>query len=276
MTDAEARDPWQTAIVVEIVPRTPRIKSFILKLSKPFAFIAGQHVDLRLTAPDGYRAMRSYSIGSAPDDTGMIELAVEYLKDGEVSPFFHDVVVVGDEIELRGPLGGYFNWTEATGGPLLLIGGGSGVVPLTSMIRRRQAIASTIPFVLLLSARNWDDVLYRDELLDLHRRMNGFTFVLTLTREPQRQGVDYGRRVDAAMVSEVLTRLPATPKLVFVCGSNAFVNSAADGAVAAGDCRERHPHRALRRVAASPTKHVRCGANPITGPAICEWCAEFR
>jgi ferredoxin-NADP reductase len=234
MTDPAAGDPWQSATVMEIIPRTARIKSFVLKLSKPFAFLAGQHVDLRLTAADGYRAMRSYSIGSAPDDTGTIELAIEFLKDGEVSPFFHDVVVVDDEIELRGPLGGYFNWTEADGGPLLLVGGGSGVVPLMSMIRHRQAVGSSIPFVLLLSARHWDDVLYRDELLDLHRRMTGFTFVLALTREQQRQGVDYGRRVDVAMVSEVLTRLPGTPKLVFVCGSNAFVNSAADGAVAAG------------------------------------------
>lgn len=234
MTDAGAGHPWQSATVVEIILRTPRLKSFILKPSKPFAFLAGQHVDLRLTAPDGYRAMRSYSIGSAPDDMGTIELAIEYLKDGEVSPFFHEVVAVGDDIELRGPLGGYFNWTEADGGPLLLIGGGSGVVPLVSMIRHRQAIGSNIPFVLLLSARHWDDVPYRDELLDLHRRMTGFTFILTLTREPQRQGVDYGRRVDAAMADEALARLPGTPKLVFVCGSNAFVNSAADGAVAAG------------------------------------------
>ena len=127
MTDAPG-EPWQSATVTAIIPRTPRIKSFMMKLARPFEFRAGQHVDLRLTAPDGYRAMRSYSIGSAPDGTGTIELAIEYMKDGEVSPFFHDVVAVGDEIELRGPLGGYFNWTEADGGPLLLVGGGSGVV----------------------------------------------------------------------------------------------------------------------------------------------------
>jgi ferredoxin-NADP reductase len=227
-------DPWQSATVVEIIPRTPRIKSFIFKLSKPFRFLPGQHVDLRLTAPDGYRAMRSYSIGSAPDDSGKIELAIEYLKDGEVSPFFHDVVAVGDEIELRGPLGGYFNWTEAEGGPLLLVGGGSGVVPLMSMIRHRKAIGSNVPFVLLLSARQWDDVLYRDELLDLREHLPGFTFVLTLTREPLRKSVDYDRRVDTAMMTEVLKRLPAAPKLIYICGANAFVNSAADGAVAGG------------------------------------------
>jgi ferredoxin-NADP reductase len=233
MTDAP-REPWQPATVAAIIPRTPRIKSFIMKLSRPFDFRAGQHVDLRLTAPDGYRAMRSYSIGSAPDSTGTIELAIEYMKDGEVSPFFHDVVVVGDKIELRGPLGGYFNWTEADGGPLLLVGGGSGVVPLMSMIRHRQAFGSKVPVVLLLSARQWDDVLYRDELLDLHGKANGFMLTLTLTREPPQREGDYGRRVDTAMMMEVLAHLPGPPKLVYVCGTNAFVNAAANGAVASG------------------------------------------
>jgi ferredoxin-NADP reductase len=235
MTDAPPPDgPWQTATVMEILVRTPRIKSFILKLSKPFVFLAGQHVDLRLTAPDGYRAMRSYSIGSAPSDSALIELSIENLKDGEVSSFFHETVVVGDEIELRGPLGGYFNWTEKEGGPILLVGGGSGVVPLMSMIRHRHAIGSNVPFVLLLSARHWDDVLYRDELLELHKAMTGFTLVFTLTREaPKREG-DYARRVDAAMMAEILAQMPQPPKLAFICGMNAFVNSAADGAVAAG------------------------------------------
>lgn len=233
MTDAPG-EPWQSATVTAIIPRTPRIKSFMMKLARPFEFRAGQHVDLRLTAPDGYRAMRSYSIGSAPDSTGTIELAIEYMKDGEVSPFFHDVVAVGDEIELRGPLGGYFNWTEADGGPLLLVGGGSGVVPLMSMIRHRQAIGAKVPVVLLLSARQWDDVLYRDELLDLHGKANGFRLTLTLTREPPRREGDLGRRVDAAMMMDVLARLPGPPKLVYVCGANAFVNAAADGAVASG------------------------------------------
>lgn len=236
MTDAAppTDGPWQLATVMEIIPRTPRIKSFILKLSRPFAFLAGQHVDLRLTAADGYHAMRSYSIASAPDKTGTIELAIEYMKDGEVSPFFHDVVVAGDEIELRGPLGGYFNWTEADGGPLLLVGGGSGVVPLMSMIRHREAIGSKVPFALLLSARRWDDVLYRDELVDLYAKANGFMLTFTLTREAPRRGGDHGRRVDTAMMTEALERLPGPPKLIYVCGTNAFVNAAADGAVASG------------------------------------------
>jgi ferredoxin-NADP reductase len=205
-----------------------------LALPQPFTHSAGQHVDLRLTAPDGYQAIRSYSIASAPSQTGEIELAIERLKDGEVSPFFHDVVAVGDEIELRGPLGGHFVWSAADGGPLLLIGGGSGLVPLMAMVRYRQQVGSTVPTILLLSARTWDDVLYRDELLELQRLANGVVLVLTLTRDfPRREG-DYSRRIDAALVADVLGRLRSLPKHVFICGSNPFVNSAAEAALAAG------------------------------------------
>ena len=222
---------WQNAAVVAIETRTPRIKSFFLAPQTPFHFRSGQHVDLRLTAENGYIAMRSYSIGSSPSNTRQIELSIERLADGEVSPFFHDAVVIGDEVELRGPLGGHFIWSPTDGGPLLLIGGGSGVVPLMSMIRHQQNAAPMIPVVLLLSARTWDDVLYRDELLEIDRSSSGFTLVLALTREPSRRDGDFGRRVDGVMIAEVLGRLPCPPKLVFVCGSNPFVNVAADGAV---------------------------------------------
>jgi ferredoxin-NADP reductase len=228
---------WQTATVIDIVARTPRIKSYFLSLEQPFAFTAGQHVDIRLTAPDGYQAMRSYSIASAPEYGTSIELAVEYLKEGEVSGFMHDVVVVGDEIEVRGPLGGHFVWSVADGGPLLLLGGGSGVVPLVSMVRHLKAAhlaASTVPALLLLSARTWDEALYRDELSSLNEEMPGFKFVLSLTRETAERGQDFTRRIDAAMVSDVVKRLPGPPAHVFVCGSNAYVNAAADGAIAAG------------------------------------------
>jgi ferredoxin-NADP reductase len=210
------------------------IKSYFLALPQPFTHRAGQHVDLRLTAPDGYQAIRSYSIASAPSQTGEIELAIERLKDGEVSPFFHDVVAVGDEIELRGPLGGHFVWSAADGGPLLLIGGGSGLVPLMAMVRYRQQVGSTVPTILLLSARTWDDVLYREELLELQRLANGFVLVLALTRDfPRREG-DYSHRIDAALVADVLDRLRSLPKHVFICGSNPFVNSATEAALAAG------------------------------------------
>src|ERR1700754_5025272 len=194
---------WQTATVIDIVVRTPRIKSFYLSLEHRFEFLAGQPVDIRLTAPDGYQAMRSYSIASAPEHGTSIELAVERLDDGEVSMFMHDVIVPGDEIEVRGPLGGHFIWSVTDGGPLLLLGGGSGVVPLVSMVRHLKAAklaGSTVPVLLLLSARTWDEALFRDELLELNKEMGGFTFVLNLTREADSRGQDFGRRIDAAMV----------------------------------------------------------------------------
>ena len=226
--------PWQTAVVEDIIVRTPRIKSFILLPSRPFKFVAGQHVDVRLTAPDGYRASRSYSIASAPEDSPQIELAIERLEDGEVSPYFHEVVEVGDQIEFRGPLGGHFIWSKTDGGPLLLIGGGSGLVPLMAIIRHREAVARNVPVLLLLSSRDWKDVLYRDELLALDDHRNGFTLVLTLTREPPKRDADFGRRVDDVMMADVLHRSPGAPRHVFACGTNAFVNAAVDGAIAAG------------------------------------------
>lgn len=167
--EASTEARWQSAAVVAIENRTPRIKSFVLALQAPFHFRSGQHVDLRLTAENGHIAMRSYSIGSSPSDIQQIELSIERLADGEVSPFFHDVVAIGDEVELRGPLGGHFTWDPTDGGPVLLIGAGSGVVPLVSMIRHHQSTASTVPVLLLFSARTWDDVLYRDELLEIDR-----------------------------------------------------------------------------------------------------------
>jgi ferredoxin-NADP reductase len=232
LDDVSTDAKWQSAAVIAIETSTPRIKSFFLAPQTPFDFRSGQHVDLKLTAENGYTAMRSYSIGSSPADSRQIELAIERLADGEVSSFFHDVVAVGDDVELRGPLGGHFIWSPHDGGPLLLIGGGSGLVPLMSMIRHQQSAAPTIPVVLLLSARSWDDVLYRDELLDIDRRLSGFKLALTLTREPPKRTGDYGRRVDNAMVNDVLQRLPTSPKLVFICGTNPFVSAAADGVVA--------------------------------------------
>lgn len=229
-----ARLHWQTATIARTLPRTPRIKSIFFRLAEPFEFRAGQHVDLRLTAPDGYHAVRSYSIASAPGTSSEIELAIERLDDGEVSPYLHDVAAPGDEIELRGPLGGHFVWSPADGGPLLLIGAGSGLVPLMSMIRHALVARTDVPILLVLSARTSDEVLYRDELFALERQLPEFTLVLLLTREaPSRPG-DYGRRIDAAIVAEALGRLPAAPKHVFICGSNPFVNASADGIISTG------------------------------------------
>jgi ferredoxin-NADP reductase len=201
---------------------------------RPFAFRAGQHVDVRLTATDGYQAQRSYSIASAPEAPKEIELAIERLEDGEVSPFFHEAAAVGDEIELRGPIGGHFVWRVADGGPILLLAGGSGVVPLMSMVRHRTARRSRIALLLLYSARGAEEILYRNELIALHDRRDGFELVFALTREPAWRAGDYSRRVDAAMLAELLARLAVAPKRAFVCGANAFVEAAADAAIAAG------------------------------------------
>lgn len=235
MIDGAAPDAeWQNATIVGVLERTPSIKSFFLHLSVPFAHVAGQHVDVRLTAPDGYVAMRSYSIASSPSSAAVIELAIERFPDGEVSPFFHDVARIGDEIELRGPLGGHFVWPGITGTPVLLIGAGSGVVPLMAMIRRRSSGGQTVATALLLSSRTWRDVLFREELLAAEESEAGFSLTLALTREPPRRPLDLGRRIDAAMVAGVAGRLPAAPGYVFICGSNAFVDVAADGALGAG------------------------------------------
>lgn len=225
---------WQKATITGSVRRTPRVISFFFKPAFPFAYLPGQHVDVRLTAPDGYQVQRSYSIASAPDSGDIIELAIERLDEGEVSTYFHDVATPGDEIELRGPVGGHFIWTIADGGPILLIGGGSGVAPLVSMLRHRTAQGASTPTLLLYSARTWDELIFRDELLDLKRRSNGFDLALTLTREHQSHDADYNRRIDPAMVAELLPRMPASPKTAYVCGANAFVTAAADALIAAG------------------------------------------
>jgi ferredoxin-NADP reductase len=225
---------WQQAKIIAITPLTSRIKSFVFAPEKPFAFRAGQHVDVRLTAPDDYRAERSYSIASAPEGGQKFELAIERLEDGEVSPFFHNVAAVGDDIELRGPIGGHFIWSAADGGPILLLGGGSGVVPLMSMLRHRAAVRSTTPMALLYSARTNDELIYRDELVAMDNSADGFALAFALTREPARRAGDYSRRIDTAMVSEFLARLPEAPRRTYVCGSNRFVEAATEAAISAG------------------------------------------
>jgi ferredoxin-NADP reductase len=229
-----AKLAWQTASVAAIEPRTPTVKSYFFRLPQPLRFVAGQHMDVRLTAPDGYQAQRSYSIASAPESADLVELAIERLADGEVSPFFHDVVAAGDEIELRGPIGGHFNWSADDGGPLLLVGGGSGVVPLMCMLRHRAARGSTIPAALVYSARTAADLLFGEELRALAARADGFALFATLTREANPPaGVRTGR-IDAALLRAALAQLDTPPKTVFVCGTNAFVETAADALIALG------------------------------------------
>ena len=191
---------WRLADVVEVVPETPRVKTIAFDVPGWPGHRAGQHVDIRLTAEDGYQAQRSYSIASTPDGT-RVELTVERLDDGEVSPYLTDELRPGDQIELRGPVGGYFVWEPAQGGPLLLVAGGSGVVPLMAMIRARDAAGSDAETRLLLSSRGWEDVIYRDELERLGG--DGLTVVHTLTRSQPPGWTGYARRVDAEMLAEV-------------------------------------------------------------------------
>jgi ferredoxin-NADP reductase len=224
---------WQKVTINKIQKRTPTMTSFFFTPSVLFSFRAGQHVEVRLTAPDGYRAQRAYSIASAPENSGSLELAIEKLETGEVSPFFHEAAQVGDEIELRGPIGGHFIWQASDSGPILLAGAGSGVAPLMSMIRHHANTRSDVPMLLLLSARSWEDVIFRDELLALDEKKGAFKLVLTITREmPKREG-DYGRRIDTPMLVEILKRLPSPLKRAYVCGSNPFVTVASEALVGA-------------------------------------------
>ena len=192
--------------------------------------VAGQHLDVRLTAEDGYQAQRSYSIASAPED-GYLVLTVERLEDGEVSPYLVDELRPGDELELRGPVGGYFVWEDSLGGPLLLVAGGSGIVPFRSMLRHHEAVKSVVPLRLLYSARSLDDVIYSDELMRLATDEIDIRFTLTREQPPGWSG--YGRRIDAELLGEVAWPAADEPK-VFVCGSTRFVDAAADGLVGLG------------------------------------------
>jgi ferredoxin-NADP reductase len=225
---------WQDGTITRRAMRTPGITSYFVRPDRPFSWRAGQHVDIRLTAEDGYRAIRSYSIASLPAAGGEVELVVERLADGEVSPWFHDVAQVGDVVEIKGPLGGHFVWDAEDGGPILLIGGGSGLAPLMAMVRRGAEAGAGVPMHLLLSARTPADVLYRDELEALERRGHSFSMTLALTRAPAWRPQDFSRRIDDEILARVLQRLPDWPTCVFVCGTNGFVNTAADGAQAAG------------------------------------------
>jgi len=226
---------WRVANVVDVDVETSRAKTISFDVPGWPGHRAGQHVDVRLTDEDGYQAERSYSIASAPGGT-RIELTVERLDDGEVSPYLTDELRTGDRIELRGPIGGYFVWEPDEGGPVLLVGGGSGVVPLMAMIRRRDGAGSTADMRLLFSSRNWDDVIYRDELE--RRSGNGLTVVHTLTRTQPPGWTGYSRRIDGAMLDEVGPAPDQEPH-VFVCGPTPFVEAVADALVRLGHQAQR-------------------------------------
>ncbi len=222
---------WQVGTVVELVEETARARSIVLGLPDWPGHRAGQHVDVRLTAEDGYQAQRSYSIASAPED-GHLVLTVEQLEDGEVSPYLVDELRAGDALELRGPIGGYFVWEASLGGPLLLLAGGSGVVPLRSMLRHHRAVESTVPLRLLYSTRSLDEVIYRDELMRMAAH-DGIDIRFTLTREQPADWHGYGRRIDDDLLGEVAWP-PQERPLVYVCGPTGFVETAASALVALG------------------------------------------
>jgi ferredoxin-NADP reductase len=224
---------WQLATVTAVRDETPTTRSFTLGLSGWPGHRAGQHMDLRLTAEDGYSVERSYSIASEPERADEIDITVERIEGGEVSPFLHEVVVPGDRLEVRGPIGGYFVWEAALGGPLLLVAGGSGVVPLMAMIRHRARTGSRVPTRLLFSSRGPDEIIYRDELDRLAAAGDGFEVAHTLTRQQPPGWTGYSRRIDEPMLAEVAVPLgPATR--AYACGPTALVETVANGLVQLG------------------------------------------
>jgi ferredoxin-NADP reductase len=223
---------WQTVELVAKLPETPTAATLRFSPDGWPGHRAGQHVDVRVTADDGYQAQRSYSIASAPND-GALAITVERLDDGEVSPYLVDDMAPGDALELRGPIGGWFVWDVADGGPLLLVAGGSGLVPLMAMLRRRRAAGAAVPARLLLSARTVPDVLYADELHALEAGDDGPEVTITLTREAPPGWSGYDRRVDRELLDAVAWP-PAERPRVYVCGPTAFVEEVAADLVALG------------------------------------------
>ena len=232
MTVQLYRTLWRLADVVEVVPETPRTKSLVLEVPGWEGHKAGQHVDVRLTAEDGYQAQRSYSIASAPEDERLV-LTVDRLDDGEVSPYLTEVLMVGDKLEFRGPIGGYFTWEARAGGPLFLIGGGSGVVPLMAMLRHRAAVGSDVPTRLLYSSRSYEEIIYRRELENLAARDGALEVIHTLTRSRPASWSGYHRRIDAEMLAEVAWSPDERP-LAFVCGPTTLVEAVGAALVGLG------------------------------------------
>ena len=224
---------WQLATVGTIRDETPTVRSFTLALPGWSGHRPGQHVDVRLTAEDGYSVERSYSIASEPERSGEVDITVERIEGGEVSPFLHEVVVPGDRLEIRGPIGGYFVWEAALGGPLLLVAGGSGVVPLMAMARHRARSGMSIPARLLFSSRTSDEIIYRDELDQLAAASDGFDVIHTLTREQPPGWTGFTRRIDEAMLADALEPLGSATR-AYACGPTALVEVVANGLVRLG------------------------------------------
>jgi ferredoxin-NADP reductase len=238
---------WQQAIAAAFLDETGTVRSIEFDVAQWTGHLAGQHVDIRLTAPDGYQAQRSYSIASPGGHGTRIEITVERITGGEVSPFLAEEMVVGDAIELRGPIGGYFTWEPKDSPPLMLIAGGSGVVPLMSMLRTRRIAGSRVPARLLYSSRTAEDIIYRNELDRLVAQMDAFSLVHTLTRGAPADWRGEARRVDREMLAKHV--FPAAQKpLNFICGPTSFVETVADELIALG-----HDERTVRTERFGPT-----------------------
>jgi ferredoxin-NADP reductase len=227
-TAVPGRLNWEVATVTAVTTETPTVRTIGLGAPSWPGHRAGQHLDVRLTGEDGYSAERSYSIAAAVDDP--LAITVERLDDGEVSPYLTEDVRVGDELEIRGPVGGYFVWEQADGGPLLLVAGGSGIVPLRAILRQREHSGSDVPVKLLYSARTRSELIYRDELDSYH---DGVEIIYTLTREQPAGRAGYTRRVDRALLAETAWAAGKNP-LAFVCGPTSFVETVAGGLVGLG------------------------------------------
>ena len=232
MADAPRKLAWRIGEVVETSPETPRTKSLFLEIPDWDGHRAGQHVDVRLTAEDGYQAQRSYSIASAPEN-GRVELLIERLDDGEVSPYLTEELRAGDGLELRGPIGGWFAWDAREGGPLLLVAGGSGIAPLMAIIRHRQAAGNEVPVSLLFSSRSYEEVIFREELESLAAGDETLEITHTLTRSAPPGWQGYDRRIDEEMIGEVAFSPDERP-LAFVCGPTPLVEAVATTLVGLG------------------------------------------
>jgi ferredoxin-NADP reductase len=226
-TAVRGRLTWQVASVASVTDETATVRTIRLDVPQWPGHRAGQHLDVRLTAEDGYRAERSYSIASAPGEP--VAITVERLEDGEVSPYLTEELRPGDQLELRGPIGGYFVWEPADGGPLMLLAGGSGIVPLRAILRHRERSGSDVPVRLLYSSRSWADVIYRTELGELA----GVQVTHALTRQQPPGWAGYARRVDPPMLAETAWPASQAP-LAYACGPTSFVETVASGLVALG------------------------------------------
>ena len=228
---------WELASVIGVIDQTPRVRTIELELPGWPSHEPGQHVDVRLTAEDGYSTERSYSIATAPNGS-KFALTVERLDDGEVSPYLAGELRPGDQLELRGPIGGFFVWLPDRGGPLQLIAGGSGLVPVMAMLRTRIATDSNVQVRLLLSSRTWADVIYRTELESIAASEQGIGITHTLTRTQPPGWTGHDRRVDAQLLADQVWPANQAP-LCYVCGPSGFVENVASALVELGHAPDR-------------------------------------